>query len=234
MASTLQDLRKAAGYKTSKEFAALMGIPATTYSRYEGAPEKIPLKTAWALADKLGCSIDLIVGRAELDVPESGAEDLRGRVQRLYDDLAPQLQSSLDDYLAFLVTKNAAERQRREAEEQRRMDGLCLRYEHMMWAEPDYDEEFGKVDTFGTIEERRAQFKEYVEGMAAELRAGKPDEKERAERDAATVEKVMAAWDRTHGTYTFGALKFDVQTVDYANPYVAAEQAEERGRRQKE
>lgn len=234
MASALQDLRKTAGYKTSKEFAALMGIPATTYSRYEGAPEKIPLKTAWALADKLGCSIDLVVGRASLEVPQSGVEDLRGNVQRLYDDLSPRLKESLDDYLAFLVAKNANEAKRRQAEEDARMDALCLRYEHMMWAEPDFEGEFGDPATFGSLDERRAQFHSYIEGMAAEMRAGADDEAERAERDAATVEKVMRAWERTHGTFTYEGIQFDTQTIDMGNPHVAAEMQEERRRRKQE
>ena len=33
--SPLADLRKAAGYRSSRDFAAVLGIPATTYSRYE-------------------------------------------------------------------------------------------------------------------------------------------------------------------------------------------------------
>ncbi len=229
MASNLQELRKAAGYTSAKDFGAEVGVSLATMARYEANPEKIPVDKAWLMADKLGCSIDVIVGRTGI---AGGGQDAPGRVQAAYEGLSPSLKSSLDDYLAFLVAKNAAEERRRELEEQRRMDGLCLRYEHMMWAEPDYEEEFAQVDTFGTIEERRAQFKAYVEGMAAELRAGREDEAERAERDAATVEKVMAAWDRTHDVYNVEGMKFTVQTIDLGNPYVAAEQAEERGRKQ--
>ena len=33
--SPLAELRKAAGYRSSRDFAAVLGIPATTYSRYE-------------------------------------------------------------------------------------------------------------------------------------------------------------------------------------------------------
>ena len=67
----LQRLRREAGYRTAKEFAAEMGIPATTYSRYEracaGPGCGIPLPSAWAMADALGCSIDELVGRAGAD-----------------------------------------------------------------------------------------------------------------------------------------------------------------------
>lgn len=114
------------------------------------------------------------------------------------------------------------------------MDALCLRYEHMMWAEPDFEGEFGDLATFGSLDERRAQFRSYIEGMAAEMRAGADDEAERAERDAATVEKVMRAWERTHGTFTYEGIQFDTQTIDMGNPHVAAEMQEEKRRRKQE
>lgn len=79
---TLQRLRREAGYATAKDFAAKVGIPESTYSRYERAAEGpacgIPLPNAWAMADALGCSIDLVVGRADIDrEPQS---ELGGRV----------------------------------------------------------------------------------------------------------------------------------------------------------
>ncbi len=195
MASALQDLRKSTGYKTSKEFAALMGIPATTYSRYEGAPEKIPLKTAWALADKLGCSIDLVVGRASLEAPESGADDLRGPVQRLYDDLSPRLKESLDDYLAFLVAKNADEQKRREAEERRRYEIIASRLERVFYAE--LDREDSEELLFGDDARIRAAFEEYVNRRA--------DERQEPEVRS-SVPQIMEAYDRLHGTMQVGGI----------------------------
>lgn len=195
MASALQDLRKSTGYKTSKEFAALMGIPATTYSRYEGAPEKIPLKTAWALADKLGCSIDLVVGRASLEAPESGADDLRGPVQRLYDDLSPRLKESLDDYLAFLVAKNADEQKRREAEERRRFEIIASRLERVFYAE--LDKEDSEELLFGDDARIRAAFEDYVNRRADERQ--EPDVR-------SSVPQIMDAYDRLHGTMQVGGI----------------------------
>ena len=195
MASALQDLRKSTGYKTSKEFAALMGIPATTYSRYEGAPEKIPLKTAWALADKLGCSIDLVVGRASLEAPESGADDLRGPVQRLYDDLSPRLKESLDDYLAFLVAKNADEQKRREAEERRRYEIIASRLERVFYAE--LDREDSEELLFGDDARIRAAFEDYVNRRA--------DERQEPEVRS-SVPQIMEAYDRLHGTMQVGGI----------------------------
>lgn len=77
---TLQRLRREAGFATAKDFAARVGVPASTYSRYERAPEGpdcgIPLPSAWAMADELGCSIDVLVGRVDIDErPETTWDD---------------------------------------------------------------------------------------------------------------------------------------------------------------
>lgn len=96
----LLGLRKAAGYKTAKEFAAALGIPATTYSRYErasGSPSAgIPLRVAWAMADRLGCSIDAVVGRDEPDAPDQ--PDLNAA----YRALSEGGRRRLSEYLQFL------------------------------------------------------------------------------------------------------------------------------------
>lgn len=98
--TTLVDLRRAAGYRSSKEFAAALGIPATTYSRYERTladPDSgVPLRAAWAIADKLNCTIDAVVGRDE-------ADDANGRdLNALYRSLSDEGKKRLDDYLLFL------------------------------------------------------------------------------------------------------------------------------------
>ena len=67
MASALLELRKQAGFKNAKDFAAAEGIAEATYARYESSPEKIPLKSAWQLADRFGVPIDVIVGRRASD-----------------------------------------------------------------------------------------------------------------------------------------------------------------------
>ncbi|MBR1830317.1 MAG: helix-turn-helix transcriptional regulator [Atopobiaceae bacterium] len=82
MAKNIQDLRREAGYRSAKDFAAAIGIPASTYNRYEAQPDAIPLRQAWAIADFLGCSIDMVVGREPVS-----AEDMRGDAQKFYDGL---------------------------------------------------------------------------------------------------------------------------------------------------
>lgn len=106
----LADLRKAAGYRSSKEFAAVLGIPATTYSRYErtlGDPDSgIPLRAAWAIADKLHCSIDAVVGRDE-------ADDSQGRdLNAAYRTLSESGKERFDEYLQFLAFRDQLVAQR--------------------------------------------------------------------------------------------------------------------------
>lgn len=94
----LAQLRKAAGYRSAREFAATLGIPSTTYSRWErsaGDPSApIPLHAAWAMADRLGCTIDAVVGRTTED-PD---RDLNAE----YAALSESGRERLDEYLQFL------------------------------------------------------------------------------------------------------------------------------------
>ena len=122
VASALLELRKRAGFRNAKDFAAAEGIAEATYARYESSPEKIPLKSAWQLADRFGVSIDVIVGREHVDV-----SDMRGEVQDAYDALSEQSQASARDYLAFLAQRDARNARERETEERRRYDALCYR-----------------------------------------------------------------------------------------------------------
>lgn len=102
--SPLADLRKAAGYRSSRDFAAVLGIPATTYSRYERTladPDSgIPLRAAWAIADKLHCSIDAVVGRDEAMGDEG--RDLNAAYRTLSDGGKERF----DEYLQFLAFRD--------------------------------------------------------------------------------------------------------------------------------
>ena len=99
--NNLADLRRSAGYRTSKEFAAVLGIPATTYSRYEraeaGPDSGIPLRAAWLIADRLHCTIDAVVGRAGASADAEG-QDLNA----VYRSLSEAGQRMLDEYVKFL------------------------------------------------------------------------------------------------------------------------------------
>lgn len=105
---TLQRLRRQAGYRSAKDFAEALGIPGSTYARYEragdGADCGIPLPAAWQIADKLGCSIDLVVGREDIDAPEPEGTQPR------YDALSPEGRALVDSYLSYVELGERAAR----------------------------------------------------------------------------------------------------------------------------
>lgn len=105
---TLQRLRREAGYRSAKEFAEALGIPGSTYARYEragdGADCGIPLPAAWQIADRLGCTIDLVVGREDIDAPRP-CESMGDRI----NSLSRTGMEMLDDYLRFLEYRDDAD-----------------------------------------------------------------------------------------------------------------------------
>ena len=107
---TLQRLRRQAGFRSAKDFAEALGIPGSTYARYEragdGADCGIPLPAAWQIADRLGCSIDLVVGREDIDAPEPEG------IQPRYDALSPEGRSLVDSYLGYVELGERVARER--------------------------------------------------------------------------------------------------------------------------
>ena len=103
---TLQRLRREAGYRSAKDFAAVLGIPTSTYARYERQPEgpdcAIPLSSAWQIADALGCSIDLVVGRTDIDAAETPTLDERA------DALSLNARETLSVFMDFLEQRDTA------------------------------------------------------------------------------------------------------------------------------
>lgn len=99
--SPLAELRKAAGYRSAREFAQAIGVPATTYSRWErssGGPDAgLPMRAAWTMADALGCTIDQVVGRTG-DGDADGGRDLNAE----YRALSESGRERLDEYIRFL------------------------------------------------------------------------------------------------------------------------------------
>ena len=96
---TLQSLRRKAGYASARAFAERLGIPAPTYAKYERQPEtpdnRIPMGAAWKIADALGCSIDVVVGRYAKD-------DEGTRIQRMYDTLTPGSKRRVDEFMDYI------------------------------------------------------------------------------------------------------------------------------------
>ena len=111
---TLQRLRREAGYRSAKEFAEALGIPGSTYARYEragdGADCGIPLPAAWQIADKLGCSIDLVIGREDIDASCS-KNTINERIESLpYSSL--ELLESFLQFLAYRDSRASSDKQR--------------------------------------------------------------------------------------------------------------------------
>lgn len=95
---SLKDLRKAAGYRTASDFADAVGLPVTTYNRYEQRPRSIPLRKAIAIADFLDAPLDAVIGREM----ESG----RGPQQGIYDMLSPRGRAAVDEFMAFQLMRD--------------------------------------------------------------------------------------------------------------------------------
>lgn len=164
MASTLQDLRKEAGYKTAKEFAEAVGIPAPTYTRYEQEPKKIPTDRAWAIADKLGCSIDAVVGREYVDV-----KAMRGEFQKYFDTFTPNDQS-----LMWAIANVIKDRE--VSKEDATYDAYLSYYEKQLMQEADTDPKVANTIVFGSDEQKRQTFLDFLTAKAAESRASKVED----------------------------------------------------------
>lgn len=61
----LQQLRKAAGYKSRNDFADVLGVNPRTYKTWETGERKMSFEQACLIADALHCSLDELAGRTE-------------------------------------------------------------------------------------------------------------------------------------------------------------------------
>lgn len=170
MAKTIQELRKEAGYRSGREFAAKLGVSPSTYSRYEASPDSIPLKAAWAMADLLGCSIDMVVGREHVEV-----SDMRGSVQKVYDRLSDDMKLRVDEYLEFIahlqVKEDRRRRERAEAEQMQRVQTLERMFFSEMLENPDTRGDFLFWDAAKTRKQFEAYVRSHISGLVADRRA---------------------------------------------------------------
>lgn len=209
MASNLLELRRAAGYKNANDFAEAHGIPASTYARYESNPDKIPMDRAWQLADILGTTIDAIVGRK---APAPGTA--RGEVQLEYDGLTPEARALADELREFVLMKDEKIRARRRREEERPFEALCYQYEQQMLSQMRDGAAFGELVAFDSAEAARAAFESFLREQAAKKR-GKHPLKAQELIDNRTIERIMAAYDRTHGEFELDGTRVLWGSVDH-------------------
>lgn len=103
---TLQRIRREAGWKSARDFADRIGVSYSSYARWEAAGDGpgcgIPISQAWRIADELGCSIDLVVGREDIDAPRDRLSERASRLTRTSREY-------LGQYLDFLEQRDAAE-----------------------------------------------------------------------------------------------------------------------------
>lgn len=204
MPSELQRLRKAAGYRNAADFAAEVGIAGPTYARYEREPEKIPTQNAWALADRFGVPIDVIVGREKpVEAPSTAQsqDSDPGDIQRAYDALSARSRTALDSFLGYLAHAEASAAEGSHFDEDRRFDAVARRYDAMLMAEMEREDGFADFAAFGSPAEMRGRFEAFVTGRAERKRAQAAQTDPGAEaRDRQTISKIMQAYDRQHGT----------------------------------
>ena len=209
MASNLLELRKAAGYRNANDFAEAHEIPASTYARYESNPDKIPMERAWQLADALGTTIDAIVGR---ETPDPATA--RGEVQLEYDGLTPEARALMDEFREFVRQKDERIRARRRREEERPYEALCYQYEQQMLSQMRDGAAFGELVAFDSAEAARAAFESFLQEQAAKKR-GRLSTKAEKVIDDMTIEKIMAAYDRTHGEFELDGMHVLWGSVDH-------------------
>lgn len=161
MATTLQQLRKEAGYRTAKDFAEAIEVPPTTYARYEQSPDKIPLKQAWMIADFLHCSIDAVVGREPIDV-----DSMRGDVQKFYDDLSDENQKLFDEFKEFVALKEETARKKKQAAEDKQYRQFAEYYERLFFQQAERDASFGDTLIFKNPEQTRSDFEHFINERA--------------------------------------------------------------------
>lgn len=196
MASGLLLIRRNAGFRSARDFAEHINMPLSTYSKYEANPDKIPLKAAWQIADKLNCSIDLVVGRREVD----DVEAYKGEIQREYEALSPEGRELMDELRGYVQYRERMAQDRRAADDRRRYDQLFRQYERLMFQEREGEAKFGDVVAFGSAEEKRREFEKFLTKRAREKQKAKNGSKELGQEDMETIAKIMEAYDRAHPT----------------------------------
>lgn len=88
----LKRLRKAAGFKTQKDFADRLGIPERTYGSWERREVSMSFPQACECADILDCTLDELAGRKPArEYTDPRQEQLNGCYESLNEDSKTQV-----------------------------------------------------------------------------------------------------------------------------------------------
>ena len=85
MKTRLQEIRKAAGYKSARAFAEQNGLNVRTYTHYEQGTRMMDAEVLWMLADIFGCTMEEIIGR--VPPAANAASQAPERISRACDSL---------------------------------------------------------------------------------------------------------------------------------------------------
>lgn len=225
MAKTIQELRREKGYRSAREFADALGISPSSMSRYDNQLDTIPVKVAWAMADKLDCSIDEIVGRTPVT---SGKSEL----QEFYDGLHRWNKDLFDDFREFVAAREQRAASLERSAIDRKYERLALYYERMFnnsffdHADPEelavLDQPSALKDGIAalveekTADSRMKRARKAVEGLVEdeddELSLIQ-EELDRMEAEEGSVKEVaariMKAYDRLHPEDEYALLHMD-------------------------
>ena len=105
-------------------------------------------------------------------------------------------------------------RARRRREEERPYEALCYQYEQQMLSELRDGAAFGELVAFDSAESARAAFESFLREQAARKRGEHPLKAQEVV-DNRTIEKIMAAYDRTHGEFEFDGMQVLWGSVDH-------------------
>lgn len=104
MKTNLQQMRRAAGFKSAREFAEYAGLNVGTYTNYEQGKRNIDLETLCFIADKLNCSLDDLIGRPTPEGPSLLSLCPKKTGRRSLTQ-SPEL-NSISDWLSFCLRNN--------------------------------------------------------------------------------------------------------------------------------
>ena len=224
MAKTIQDLRREKGYRSAREFADALGISPSSMSRYDNQPDTIPVKVAWAMADRLDCSIDEVVGRMPVT---SGKSEL----QEFYDGLHRWNRDLFDEFREFIEARERRASSLERSAVERKYERLAQYYERMFnngffdHVDPEelavLDQPWALRDGIAALVEEKTEESRYNRARKAmpdglkeddELQAMQ-DELARLEAEEGSVkevtERIMEAYDRLHPEDEYALLHMD-------------------------
>lgn len=113
MKTELQNIRKARGFKSARDFAEHIGMNGATYTDYEQGRRSFSLEKAWEFADALDCSLDDLAGRKR---PRKFGDPMQEALNASYENMNERGKDTLTA-VARSMEKDTANRTFKDGEE---------------------------------------------------------------------------------------------------------------------